>query len=452
MKKDASSLILATVLLLSCCVATLSYWIEPFGEMHLWPLYTMTFFAGFVFATFVLICFLKREFRFIPNLVISIFVFMFLLSNTMEMELERYTALALAFEYACIGMITFGATLSADRKIGKIPVRLPLAATALLVALLSFVYSLASAALGLKIVLFILYGLLIVGILLAAAYAAFKEKNAELYANPVIACVLLLSYVYFRSPYVNTFSPDYVLCTCMLVVTLIVGVKELVLLERRNAYLTANMQAEIDRQTEELRTVSDENQQIVYDLSHNLKKSVIGLRRFTKIAQDREKDEEQLQILHIVYDKALRLEKDLDELAEHARHHHTPKAMEAFFLDEVLNEVQNALISDCEANGILLTVRSPKCKLFGNRKELINALISLLVTSISHEGCQNVTLSAVAELAHCTITVTDDSGRYNSDDEGAWKACKAVAESMQGEASHEKRHEEYAAYITLPTV
>ena len=453
MKKIPALLILLATLLVACAIATVSHFIEPFGSMQLWPLYAMTFFAGFVFATFMLICFLKREFRFVPNLIISIFVFMFLLSNTLEMYLEKYTALALAFEYACIGMIAFGASLSTEKKLWKIPVRLPLSGISLTAAVLSFLCPLITAATeGLKIVMFVLYGILILGILGSSVITTLQKKNAEIQANPVIVCVLISAYVYFRSSYVNTFSPDYVLCVFILLITLIIGVKEVVLLERKNAYLTKNMQVEIERQTNELRTASEENKQIVYSLSHNLKKSVIGLRRFAKIAHDREKDEEQAQLLRIVYDKAHHLEKDLDELSAHAQRNYAVDASEVFLLNEVLDEVHQALSLDCEANGISFKLNVSQCKIFGHKKSFVNAMISLLVNALSHDGCKNITISTKIELARCILIITDDSGWYSEDDKQDWNVCKAVVESMQGQIEYEKRNETSEIRIILPII
>lgn len=63
-------------------------------------------------------------------------------------------------------------------------------------------------------------------------------------------------------------------------------------LEKRNRYLTENLQSEVAIQTRELKAVIEERDDLLRYVSHDMKKPAVSIGRYIAVLQEREKDEE----------------------------------------------------------------------------------------------------------------------------------------------------------------
>ena len=86
----------------------------------------------------------------------------------------------------------------------------------------------------------------------------------------------------------------------VIVTTFAVSLKVFVSMEKRNRYLTKNLQAEVCMQTTEFQTVISERDKLLRFLSHDLKKTLMSSSHFLDVLIAREQDSEQIKSLNIV--------------------------------------------------------------------------------------------------------------------------------------------------------
>ena len=133
--------------------------------------------------------------------------------------------------------------------------------------------------------------------------AVFGKTHMALLLNPLLA-----GFLGFVSAIPNTFvfgmaNPVYWICTLVLATTIAVGFQVFVRVERRNIYLTENLQAEVSRQTQDLREIIDERNSLLQFVSHDMKKPVLSIERFVNTLKQRETDKELLKTLDIISQK-----------------------------------------------------------------------------------------------------------------------------------------------------
>ena len=273
--------------------------------------------------------------------------------------------------------------------------------------------------------------------------------------------------MFIPNPVLVVQSAVFWLLAGVLLTDLFVNLGTFIEIERRNEYLTHNLEAEATRQTEDMRAVIDERDTILRFISHDLKKPVLSMQRFLSTLREREQDGEQVKAIDIVRRKNDDLKLTLDQLSKYARNNYVAERSMVFDVRNAISSVYENLSPDCEANGIRL-IRTDEFPMhvFAKRACLINVLNNLVMNAIEHAECSEIVLSAVRKKGRCLLTVEDNGKGIRADDdpfaayvtEGAdgenlglgLYICRSLIHSMSGTLDYDYREGRLVFTISLP--
>ncbi len=379
-------------------------------------LYALSLAAIFTFLLFLTICFIKQMISFLPNLLVAVGICGHLICACLYSLgiLEQSTLYAL--ECCFIGIGVIGAALTAEGKLWRVPVKFILVAFAAICTLLDLVR------LFIKVppqAFVIVTGLLCIICLLATLVSIFisakTPSKAELLTPSALCCVLAFFTVVAPSEYVYIFSPEYTLAFLTITAITVYGFKEVITVEKRNAYLTENMQAEIERQTKELQNIIKERENVMRFISHDMKKPVITMRKFIAVAREREADIEQVKTIDIIDQKALQIEKNLNEIAQYSRHTYVAEQSEVLSVKNILESIYTDLKPDCDANGIEFEVQYLSASVYAKPELLKSVLTNVVINAIEHASCTKIKICAQKRDDMICILISDNGVGIDSD-------------------------------------
>lgn len=189
----------------------------------------------------------------------------------------------------------------------------------------------------------------------------------------------------------------YWICTLVLATTIAVGFQVFIRVERRNIYLTENLQAEVSRQTQDLREIIDERNSLLQFVSHDMKKPVLSIERFVNTLKRRETDKELLKTLDIISQKTDELRRNFTELSMYSKNNFIVEQSAPFEVGRVLEQSYGDLEPDCSANGIRLSLSSCKIDIFGKRNNLLSVINNLILNAVEHANCTEISVSCLQE-------------------------------------------------------
>ncbi len=418
----------------------------------------------------IFLCLIKHTAEFIPEAFISLGIFGIMVFNFALTGEALLPSLCRGFSFAAFSFVIAAALLPLDYKIGKFPVSAPFIFLGLLGSVAGLIAPFVPAAVAAALRVFRFAAVCadaLAVIALAFTCATSPEWRLRKLLTPTIAAVAALCGIFFPDPTLVVESAIFWLLAAVLITGIFVNLGTFIEIERRNEYLTHNLQTEAARQTEDLRAVIDERDTILRFVSHDLKKPVMSMQRFLSTLREREKDGEQIKAIDIVRRKNDDLKLAFDELNKYAKNNYVAERSTVFDVREAISSVYKSLSPDCEANGIhLLRTDEFPVRVFAKRACLINVLNNLVMNAIEHAECSEIVLSAVRRKGRCLITVEDNGKGIRADDdpfaayvtEGAngenlglgLYICRSLIHSMSGTLDYDYREGRLVFTISLP--
>ena len=218
--------------------------------------------------------------------------------------------------------------------------------------------------------------------------------------------------------------------------------------ERENAYITANLNAEVERQIKDVKAVIAERDNLLQFVSHDLKKPLRSGETHLNTLLERETDAEQIKLLNIVKQNNARVLSNLTEIASYAKFNYIAEPSCPTDLNKLCQRLYRLCAEDCNAAGITLcNLVGETVKVFAKPQGLENALTNLIFNAIEHAACTEIVISARTEKNKVLLTVKDNGKGIdpaidvfrpyvseNKPDEGGLGLylCKNIVESMNG--------------------
>ncbi len=412
-----------------------------------------------VIAVLVVLSLLKRTKDFVNSIVWIFGIFLMLFPRFM-LGLSTDIPLFFIALSCCAAFITLGGVLSAfGRNFGKFPARYLFLALMGTGGVIAFVYPFLpfGAANILKIIFTAIKTVGAVALLAFTVFAVFRKDAYHSALESAVAASIAVAVL--ASVFAPAMFPVYsysIFWLCLLaVITTFVGVfrvfKET---EMANAYLTANLHLEVDRQLKDIRAVIAERDDLLRFVSHDMKKPLQASALLLDTLIDREKDTEQTKALLIVKQNNSRVIGNLSEIGSYTRFNYIAEPSQSVNLYELCASLCDFHNPDCNANGIILKNSVNKhYKVFAKKQGLENAVSNIILNAIEHANCNTITLSAATHKNKVVLKIEDDgqgianeadlfspygSGKSQTSGVGLY-ICKNIVESMNGELSYKSR-------------
>ncbi len=379
-------------------------------------LYALSLVSIFTFLLFLTICFIKQMISFVPNLLVAIGICGHLMCASLYAYglIEQSTIYPL--EGCIIGIGVIGATLTAEGKLGRVPIKLPLMAFAALCTLLDLIRSFMTAPPAAFVSTVTVLCVLCLLLTLAAIFASAKTASkTELLTPSALCCILAFFTVLSPSEHVFIFSPEYTLALLTILAITFYGFKEVITLERRNAYLTENMQTEIERQTKELQRILTERENVMRFISHDTRKPLVTMRKFITVAREREADVEQIKTIDIIDQKAAQIERNLNEIAKYAKYTYTAEQSRVIPVRDAIESTYVELKPDCDANGIAFEAQYIDAQIYAKPDLLHSVLTNIVINAIEHASCTRIKIWAQKCEDSVCIMITDNGVGIDDD-------------------------------------
>lgn len=410
---------------------------------------------------FIFICILKRSLTFVPQLLFATGVLLSLFSVYSLFGLTSVPYLVLGIRGLSIGLMIVASTLYLQKKVGKIPLMNLVAVVAAVGSILAFICPMLTAVTTYTVIRTVYISLFVASIAVVLAFTIYdvlKGKPLGLRLNGVIAAALSISTLFFEQsfPFV-AFSPAFWLCLLISVVTIVLGFHEFTTAEIHNRFLTTNLQKEVSKQTQNLQTVIEERDKILLYVSHDMKKTVVGMNDSLTDIRQRLNEPELISKVDCLLQKNTELKKDFADLGKYGKQNFVAEQSEIMNLSELVTKVTDDLRPDCEANGIVLTVTIPKeLAVYAKKTALESVIMNLVLNAIEHSACNRLDVVVTKRKDDCVLNVIDDGSGISTDKNvfepfvsttpsenntglGLFLAKSAV-ESMHGELSYERKN------------
>ena len=420
---------------------------------------------------FVFICLLKHSVSFLPQLIFAVGIFGALLSVYLTYGSVTAPYLLLGFRRFSVGLMLIASALYLPKKAGKVPVLFPACAIALAASAAAFVSpflkngSLYAALCGVYSVLAVICA---AAVLVFTFFDVFHGKPSGLRLNGVIAAVFTVTALRVNRLFaVTALAPTFWLCLLMLVITLILGFREFISAEIHNKYLTKNLKQEVARETQNLQSVLDERDKILLYISHDMRKTVVGMNGFLTDLRQSVSAPEQIAKVDFLLKKNAELKQDFAELGKYGKRNYVAEQSEVLNLRAMICKITDELRPDCEANGIVLSVNLPEIlEVYAKKTALESVLLNLILNAIEHSFCTHLTVGAIKRKGVCILNIVDD-GKGIATDKNIFEPfvsgdpsanhsglglflAKSAVESMHGTLTYERKNNLTVFSATLP--
>ena len=423
------------------------------------------------FLLFLFICILKRSLTFFPQLLFAIGVFSVFFSTYYLFELTSAPYFLIGMRRFSVALMVFSSVLYLPKRVWKIPVLYPLCVIAAVAGALVFIspfFTNVSAYAALNVICAVLTIFCVAVVFFFTVWGVFSGKSAGLLVNGVIAGAVALAGLYPEGqlPFVMR-TPSFWLCLVMLGITIVLGFREFITVEIRNRYLTTNLEKEVEKQTQSLQNVLSERDKILLYVSHDMKKTVVGMGGSLSDLRQNLSDLELCSKVDLLLQKNTELKKDFADLGKYGRQNYVAEQSEVLDLSGVIRKVTDELRPDCEANGILLTVFVPdNLFVYAKKVALESVILNLVLNAIEHSFCARLTVTAMKRKGLCRVEIVDDgrgvitdkdifepfvSGDESENNSGLGLfLAKTAVESMHGKLTYERKGGLTIFSATLP--
>lgn len=420
---------------------------------------------------FLLICILKRSRAFIPQLLFAAGISLTLFSTYLLLGFNTVPYFLLGMRRFSVGLMLVASTLYLPQKAGKFPVLYLTCAAAIAAGILALTAPLLATVSAYHALCrsYAVLALICIAVVLGfTLFDAYSDKPLGLRLNGVFTGVLTVTALFIRPPVrVMLLSPAFWLCLGMLGITLVLGLREFISAEIRNRYLTINLEQEVQRQTMSLQTLLSERDKILLYVSHDMKRTVIGMNGSLMDLRQNLSAPELIAKADYLLQKNAELKKDFADLGKYGRQNYVAEPSEVLNLCQLVRKVTDDLRPDCEANGILLTVTLPeKLHVYAKKVALESVVLNLVLNAIEHSFCTHLSVSAVKRKGICRLDIADDgqgvttdknifdpfvSGDPSENNSGLGLfLAKSAIESMHGTLTYERKDRLTVFSATLP--
>ena len=420
---------------------------------------------------FLFICILKRSITFVPQLLFAAGVFLALFSVYSMFDITTAPYFLLGLRRLAVGIILVASTLYLPKKIGKIPI-LPvvsvIAAVAGVMAFISPYCQTISFYSALRSVYVVLSCLSIAAVFLFTTVDVINGKATGLRLNGIIGGFLAAATIFTKQPFLFiALSPAFWLCLSMLAITIVLGFREFISAETHNRYLTTNLEKEVARQTQNLQTVISERDKILLYVSHDMKKTVVGMNGSLSDLRQNISDPKLINKVDQLLQKSEELKRDFADLGKYGRQNYVAEQSEVLDLSLIVNKVTGELRPDCEANGIVLVTTLPdNLDVYAKKIALESVILNLLMNAIEHSACTRIDINVIKRKGVCKLNIIDNgtgittdknifepfvSGSASENNSGLGLfLAKSAVESMHGELTYERKNDLTIFSATLP--
>lgn len=424
--------------------------------------YPVTFIVALVVSVMILfvlivLSFLKKTKEFIAETLLMSGVMALALANYALANVTSLPLFLSSLRYSANFVILGGAALMLSKDL-PLPVRISAALPngAGFISAFVFPYVNSSAAHGLSLtvtVLKLLSALCVVALIFlplfrkSALPSLLRTLSGGITAVNVVASIFILP-----TSEVLTYPPIW-LYFALTLLSLATVVEIIAATERENAYVTANLNSEVERQVKDIRSVISERDKLLQFLSHDLKKPLLSGENYLNTLIEREQNSEQTKLLNIVKQNNKKVLDNMTEIASYAKLNYVEETSRPVDLFELCRKLYEYCSEDCKASGIMLkNTVDKKISVFAKPKGLENALTNIILNAIEHAECTEITLSLRTDKNKALLTISDN-GKGISPDIDVFRPyisenkpetgglglyiCKNIIESMNGELTFE---------------
>ncbi len=372
-------------------------------------LYVVQVLAIAALAMLIFVTILKKRIEFLPQIFYVLGIAGLYTTAVMYDSSCDQPYLLLALKSLFIDIVALGIVCSVKKKLSVIPVRMILCIIAAALCIGSFALPLLNGNaenVTDTVTAILRYVILIVSSILIVCETVMGGKLRLKLSS--FAALIFLALCMFGDSELFFFSPVFGISVLLLIITTYTSIHEFILLEKRNRYLTDNLEAEVERQTESLKNIIDEREDLLRYISHDLRKPIIGIRKLLPDISS----EDQL----IAKDAASSVESKLEtvdialgEISKLAKTNYHAEQSIVLSLDNILKKVRDDLASDCDANGVHLRIRSSGMMIFAKPHALFSILSNLIFNALEHSGCDKIDIAAERYgKKQCKLTVSDN--------------------------------------------
>ncbi len=389
--------------------------VDKVTERNSMSLYLVQTLSIAVLAILIFVAVLKKRSDFLPQ-IMYIFGISGLYTTAVLCESAcEFPYLIIALGGLSASIVALGIALSVKKKIAFLPVRIILCILSGVLCVFSFILPFVSGGAwnAIVVIIKVLQCLILISSVLLLAYETVAVNKIKMKISGFAALVFLALCIFGRTE-LQFFSPIFSISIVLLIITACISLHEFVLIEKRNRYLTDNLEAEIQRQTESLTHIIGERDDLLRYISHDLRRSIVGVQ---KILSDTVSDDKLVAktAASAVRSKLDTVENALGEISKFSKNNYQAEQSVIFRLDEVLEKVQNDLASDCGANGVHFKIKTSGIEVFAKPNALYSILSNLIFNALEHSDCDAIEISAEKYgKKQCRLKVSDNGKGANN--------------------------------------
>ena len=423
-----------------------------------------------VFAVFSVLSVLKRTAKFIPSIIWIFGITVMLLTRFLANGVTAFPLLWAACSLAAPFFILGGALLSAGVNVDKFPLKYLCPAVMAIGALLAFIcpYIPFAAAESMRVVCTVLRAAGTVALLTFIGIETFRKNRKSDVLHTVCAAVIAVAFcasLFLPQIFPAQYNPMFWLCAITALVTFISVFILFNQTEKANAYLTANLHKEVERQVNDIKAVITERDNLLRFVSHDMKKPLVSSASLLETLIEREKDAEQVKALNIIKQNTGRVVTNLSEIGNFARFNYIAEPSQVVDLRELCASLYEFHTPDCIANGIVLKNFADKnFKVFAKKQGLENAVSNIILNAVEHSDCNCISVYARAEKNRIVLSIADNGkgissgldvfapyvSENNAETNGVGLyICKNIIESMNGELTYSSERGGAVFHISL---
>jgi len=428
---------------------------------------------------------LKRTKSFISSIVWILGITLMMFPRFLLSQVTVAPLLWMAFTWSAVFLTLGGALMDIGRNFGKIPTKYIFPALMAVGGALAFIspFTPFAAAAALHTTFTVFKAIGAVALIFFTGLAAFDKNDNHVISEIVTIAgiaVAVAASVFLPVVFPVYYNSTFWICIITTATTFVGVFKVFRDTEKANAYLTANLHAEVAWQLKDIKAVISERDDLLRFVSHDMKKPLQLSNTLLDTLIERERDEEQAKGLKIVKQHTSRVINNLSEIGSYTRFNYIAEPSQTVDLYDLCASLSDFHTPDCNANGIILTNLVDKhLKVFVKRQGLENAVSNIVLNAVEHADCKSITLSAKADKNRIVLTVTDDGKgiaegldlfkAYSSGGEVAATEtggatgtdgkkqtsgvglyiCKNIVESMSGELTYESTPDGTSFHISL---
>lgn len=426
--------------------------------------------SAMVLAVLIVLSVLKHTAKFVPEIIMNIGVLLMFVSWYISLSRTSMPLFWKGINNSSVFILLGGVILSVGKNFKKFPLKFSMSGVFAAGALASFCVPFLpfGAAEFTVTALNVLKALGIAFIALFVLAGAFDGKNTPSVLRPVCAVLIGVASVMsfrFSHIYLAQRNPLFWIYAAVVTADFITIFKIFMNTEKSNAYLTANLNLEVERQVKDIRSVISERDKLLQFVSHDMKKPLSSSSILIDNLIERESNGEQVKALNIVKQNTDRVLDNLSELASYARYNYISEPSQALNVKELFASLYKYCSADCEACGIILkNLVTEEYNVFAKRQGLENAVTNIILNAVEHADCTEIELSAHTDKNKVVFEISDN-GKGISPDTEVFKPyisenkpesgglglyiCKNIIESMNGELSYIRRNGKTVFIIVL---